>query len=965
MIFSLSNIIKFFMLFAFLVVLVGCAEMAALDPLSGSDSRRNDPNKINSLTLANYHLQKKYDLLYRGLQKEYTKNKYDKMMIGQLFSTIDLAEFYTYGFINYKKSLALLDEAKTLNQKINDLGHTVDYRKSSKLYDDVEDLGDSDREPSNTDNSSAGEIVTYYLTSGKYAIPRSYDYNKIASQICSVFRRINRIYRYNPGDEVQDVDLPKITPLITDNYAFAIQVERDIISSDYFDQFEEKLTSVTREYFKHRYKLPQSDHNYYINFNILRGLTSVFDFTSLSRKQIEIIFTYLKNSKNDKHKDSNKLLDTFVDYVEILCLSEMGEYEKALLAFDKFNDKIKKINQELDDYLDYLQTARNKAVAVATAKTVGFIALTVLTMGRTASSGGVNYGINLGPAGFFDFAGSVATTQQRLNFTGESTYAKQMNILLNMDDQLQLYRAVGKSYHKIGNLEKSIVFNKEAVAIIANLRSTITTEKGRVNFAGYRDEIYSYLIEDLFRSEKYAEAFYYTENSRARSLVDLLGSKQDLSLGDINTNSYVKEIKDIQIYRDQLRKNVAISGQQVEYLNKLEEELEKEFNRKTNRGLKEVAIESTKNKNQHSKKLNIDHKTSIKEIINLVTVSNLDYREVQNILPEDSTLVEYFVSNNKIYAWILEKNKFTPISLSVDQVSLKDEILHFIKAIKFSKHKDPAFLAKMSKSIYDKLFQPLECHITNKLIYLVNHDFLHSLPFDALFTGEDFLVNRYSFSRLPSASVMQFLEPIGKSQKSLLVFGNPEVSGTLKLPNLPGAEREAQSISTLFTDKKILIKGEATESSFRKESGAFTFTHIASHGFFDENDAMNSKLFMASDDQNDGQLTASELYEIPQVSDMIILSACETARVEISKGDELLGLMRGFFFSGASSLVASLWTVDDLGTLKLMENFYNYMINENQSPQIVLKKAKHDMIKSKKFNSPYYWAPFNLYGLGI
>ena len=169
----------------------------------------------------------------------------------------------------------------------------------------------------------------------------------------------------------------------------------------------------------------------------------------------------------------------------------------------------------------------------------------------------------------------------------------------------------------------------------------------------------------------------------------------------------------------------------------------------------------------------------------------------------------------------------------------------------------------------------------------------------------------------------------------------------------------------MFSNKKVFIKDKATETNFRQESSSFNITHIACHGLFDEQDPLNSKLFLSADEWNDGRVTVKELYEFSKVSDLIVLSACETARAEIGKGDELLGLMRGIFFSGASSLVASLWSVDDIGTLKMMESFYNHMIKENLQPLTALQKAKRDMIESKGFNSPYFWAAFNLYGLGI
>jgi CHAT domain-containing protein len=908
-----------------------------MDPLTSIDSRRQDYNKNQSLKLANYRFQKKYDLLLEGLLEEYENSKNEKRLIGQLYSAIDLAEFYTYGFINYKKSLELYNEAEALSKRIKASGHT----------DDLNSEG----------------IITYYQASGRYAVPLKFDFQKISTRISFGRKRINRIYQHQGRGKSNDSDLPTITSLVTDNYAYAIQVDRDVLSPDYFDQFEERLTNETRAYFKHRYKLPKSDHEYYINFNILRGLTSVFDFSALPTAQIKTISNYIEKVKTSKIEDSDKLQLAYLDFAEVLCLTELEEYEKAISVFNDFERQIRNINKEIDDYIEYLKASKNKAIADATAKTVGYMAITIISMGHAMGSGGGFY-INMTPAGVMDFAGSVSTIQRQLSFTGESAYSKKWNILLNIDDQLQLFRSVGKSFHKTGDLDKSIRYNKEAVNIITNLRSTITTERGRISFAGFRDEIYSYLIEDLFHTQKYTEAFYYAENSRARSLVDLLGSKADLSFGNRDKDDYVNKIRNLQVCRDRLKEITSISDQQVTYIQGLETELEREYDSHRDRGIKTVDPDVILVAKTKKRKETVP-KEQFNELMSLITVNNLDHQQIQNILPKDTTLVEYFVAGSGIFAWIIDKNSFFSINLGVKPEELMNRIKIFIQKIKSRENQNSKELEKSSREIYAALFKPLEDHITNKSVYLICHNFLHSLPFDVLFTGNAYLVEKYAFSYLPSSSVIQFLEPIDTTKMNLLALGNPESTGSLQLSDLPGAEQEARYISALFSNKKLFIRDKATETNFRKESPSFNITHIASHGFFDEKDALNSKIILAADNQNDGQLTAKELYGISRVSDLLILSACETARAEISKGNDLLGLMRGFFFSGASSLVASLWKVDDIATLKMMERFYKHMLLENKPPMIALQNAKRDMIRSNQYRTPFYWASFNLYGLGI
>jgi CHAT domain-containing protein len=94
---------------------------------------------------------------------------------------------------------------------------------------------------------------------------------------------------------------------------------------------------------------------------------------------------------------------------------------------------------------------------------------------------------------------------------------------------------------------------------------------------------------------------------------------------------------------------------------------------------------------------------------------------------------------------------------------------------------------------------------------------------------------------------------------------------------------------------------------------------------------------------------------------IVSLSACETGMSEIAPGDELLGLARGFFASGAPSLLVSLWTVDDDATATLMGDFYSH-INAGMRPATALRRAQRHLMREKPH--PFFWSPFILLGRG-
>lgn len=927
-------------LFLFLVTfcvlsIFGCSDMVALDPLEGSDSRRGNPNKQRALLLASYRVQKKYDLLEEELQRDYQQYKSSKQSIGCLFATLDLAEFYTYGFINYRKSLELFREAENLNSEL----------KARKYHCDIGEDGE----------------IKYYRASKKYAIPKKYDCEKVSQQVLDAYGRIARIYHHQTIKKPAKFVLPGITPLQTENYAYAIQVDRDLLSISYFEPFANKVAKAAKKYFKSRYKLPQKQHSYYINFNIVRCLSSVFDISSLSKQQTEFVLEYLGNTRSSFVEKENKLQSAYLNYLEVLCMTRLGEYNKALKAFAAFGQQIDETYLELDRLLVQLREAKSDAMVKTTLKSIGFIALHVYTMGQAMASGGGFY-LNVGAVGLFDYLGSIPGIDRKITFVGESEYSKNWNILLNLDDQLQLFRAVGKAYHEISDVENSILFNREAINIINQLRSSISTERGRVFFARYRDQTYANLIEDLYADNQTEQAFYFAENSRARALVDLLGSRPELSFGKKELDDFVSKVKEVQIYKDETRRSVGISDQQVEYINKLESELEN-IGKLSLRGikLKDGMVEALE------KDTSLATKPSgmIRELETLVTVKNLDHNEIRKLLPANSSFLEYYMTNNRVYAWIFDEKEFHSVQLDVDLTILKNHIDGFVTNIENGKPKSYFQTDKGSQYIYSRLFKPVEKYLHNESVYLVAHGFLHTLPFDALYTGQQFLVEKFSFSHLPSGSVLQFLEPFNASTAGVLAIGNPYLSSDHKLPQLPGAEKEAVAVGGYFPKNKVVLNKRATETVFRQESSNFQISHVASHGMFNNEDVLDSKLYLASDGVNDGVLTARELYGLPKVSNTIVLSACETAKAEHKTGDEVFGLIRGFFFAGASSLIASLWAVDDAGTFNLMQNFYHHLVESRMHSRIALKMAKLDLLNSDYYSAPYFWAPFNLYGIGI
>ncbi len=157
---------------------------------------------------------------------------------------------------------------------------------------------------------------------------------------------------------------------------------------------------------------------------------------------------------------------------------------------------------------------------------------------------------------------------------------------------------------------------------------------------------------------------------------------------------------------------------------------------------------------------------------------------------------------------------------------------------------------------------------------------------------------------------------------------------------------------------RLLVRKQASESALRKLGPQHREIHFAMHGKFDSANPLSSGLYMSADADNDGVLTVGELYDLQLNVDLVVLSACETALGATSRGDDVVGLNRGFLFAGASSIVSSLWEVDDQATRDLMVGFYQ--TRSQYGKAAALRRAQLKVMG--KYPHPYYWAAFQVSG---
>ncbi len=196
------------------------------------------------------------------------------------------------------------------------------------------------------------------------------------------------------------------------------------------------------------------------------------------------------------------------------------------------------------------------------------------------------------------------------------------------------------------------------------------------------------------------------------------------------------------------------------------------------------------------------------------------------------------------------------------------------------------------------------------------------------------------------------------------------VDEKLQFQRLPESWTEAMTIANLVpqAERRLALGFDANISTATStELRQYRIVHFATHalvyGVHPQLYGIVLSLVDKKGKPQDGFLRLNEIYNLKLSSDLVVLSACQTALGKEIQGEGLVGLTRGFMYAGAARVVASLWKVNDKASAELMKYFYEAMLGQNQlRPGAALRAAQIKMWKQPRWSFPYYWAAFLVQG---
>ena len=276
--------------------------------------------------------------------------------------------------------------------------------------------------------------------------------------------------------------------------------------------------------------------------------------------------------------------------------------------------------------------------------------------------------------------------------------------------------------------------------------------------------------------------------------------------------------------------------------------------------------------------------------------------------------------------------------------------------------------------------QPFQSDLqkVKNLVFILDGS-LRNIPMATLYDGEKFLIEKdYNIVLTPGLQLLPTTEPLTSKRLKgqALIAGLSQLSEERKqeyqeepgvsFSDLNSVKYEVNTITekAQIPAEQKLLNNDFTKSSIKKavNSSNLPLIHLATHGLF-SSQAENTFILTS-----DGEVNVNELSSLlknretnqQRVIELLVLSACQTA-----KGDDRasLGIAGVAIESGARSTLATLWSVTDETTAKVMIDFYNNLINEKMPKAEAIRKAQVNLFKNnKRYRHPYYWSPYVLVG---
>ena len=566
---------------------------------------------------------------------------------------------------------------------------------------------------------------------------------------------------------------------------------------------------------------------------------------------------------------------------------------------------------------------------------------------------------------------------------------------------------IARAEMKRGNLEEARKRIEESLALRETVRARSGSLQLRASYRATLETAYEFYIDVLMLqhakspSHGYdAEALNANERGRARSLLERLSEapidiRQGVDAGLIAKERELKLVMNAKAQREMALKARRGSAEEIATLQREISALEDEY--------QQVQAAIRKSSPQYSA---------------LTQPQPLGLKEIQQQLDPNTVLLEYALGEERSYLWVV-----SPDSLKTFQLSKREQIENVAREVSESlvarsvvksletPQQKRARIAEADARFQQRaaelgriILSPAAAEFGKKRLVVVSDGALQYVPFAALSvvsnrplildneiislpSASAFAVQRQNLSNreLAPKAVAVIADPVFSTYDPRLKSGAPgtdssdstrriehlygTANGQLSIPRLPFTRWEADQILAIApreSSMKALDFRANRSIATSDELSKYRYVHFATHGYLDTTRAGLSAIVLSMVDEQgrpqDGFLRAHDIYNLKLPAELIVLSACETGLGKDVRGEGIDGMTRGFMYAGARRVIFSLWNVNDKATAALMQRLYVEMLKSGKTPAAALRAAQIQLLRTRQWQSPYYWAPFVMQG---
>ncbi|MEH2418499.1 CHAT domain-containing protein [Nostoc sp.] len=634
---------------------------------------------------------------------------------------------------------------------------------------------------------------------------------------------------------------------------------------------------------------------------------------------------YLERQKEDKTENIENAIIAYTAALEVYTHTRFEFPEQWATTQNNLGNA----------YLDRVQVYKNENIKNAI--TTFFAALEVFTLTEFPEQWAMTQN-NLGNA-----------YRQKIQVDKKVTFEKAIQFCTNALEVFtyanfpQYYAStllnIGIIYQESQQLTEAYTKFNAAISIVELLREEIISgDESKQKQAEEWNKLYRRMVEVCLNLGSLTEAIEYVERSKTRNLVEQILERDSKAIFPSEVFTQLEK------YRDE----IAVGQYQIQ----------------------NGKAENPKDLAQHLQQLRNQRNELQNQYLPVSVGSGFKFDSFQGSLDEHTAIIEWYILNDKILAFIVTKQGEVTVwqSQPEDQEALYDWVNQYLQNYYNQKDQWQKNLGEELKQLalilhIDEILTQIPKHC-DKLI-LIPHRFLHLFPLHAIPINQnsensscllDLFAGGVSYA--PSCQLLQQVQQRKRPDfQSLFAIQNPT-------EDLNYTDLEVQIIQSYFNTANVLKKTAATLTAINNSDlNTYHCAHFSCHGFFNLSNPNKSALVLANapiantptkpDSERYLNLRAGETHDLEKCLTLdkifslklekcrlVTLSACETGLIDFQNtSDEYIGLPSGFLLAGSKAVVSSLWTVSDLSTAFLMMKFYENLQTIN-SVSFALNQAQ-------------------------